>query len=59
MGGDRLDADRVELAHRMRSEGKSYDYIAAVLRAGASIVKRALRQVEHVLPCLSRQQGPD
>lgn len=38
-----MTPDRVELARRMRAEGKSFDDIAALLRVGASSVKRALR----------------
>ena len=39
-----MDPDRVALAKQMRAEGKSFDDIAALLRVGASSVKRALRE---------------
>ena len=39
-----MGPDRVELAKRMRAEGKSFDDIAALLQVGASSVKRALRE---------------
>jgi len=38
-----MGPDRVELAKRMRAEGKSFDDIAALSKVVASSVKRALR----------------
>ena len=38
-----MGPDRVALAKQMREQGKSFDDIAALLRVGASSVKRALR----------------
>ena len=38
-----MTADRVEVASRMRGEGKSFEDIAVLLGVGASSVKRALR----------------
>ena len=38
-----MGTDQVELAGRMRAEGKSFNDIAALLNVGASSVKRALR----------------
>ena len=38
-----MGPDRVALAKQMREQGKSFDDIAALLRVGASSVKRVLR----------------
>jgi predicted transcriptional regulator len=38
-----MDPDCIALAKQMREQGKSFDDIAALLRVGASSVKRALR----------------
>jgi DNA invertase Pin-like site-specific DNA recombinase len=51
-----MDSARIELARRMRSEGKSFDDIAMVLRVGASSVKRALRTSTPAAPSPSNHE---